>query len=55
MRAGDPFAAHLYRLVVSDRGIERSAFDVFTDGFNDWERLLGEWGFIEGRPVPARR
>jgi hypothetical protein len=56
-RAGDPFAG--YRLVVSDKGVERAAVDVFADAFKDWERFLGEWGFVEGRlvegrPVPAR-
>jgi hypothetical protein len=54
MRAGDPLAVHKYHLVVSDKGVERAAVDVFADAFRDWERFLGEWGFIEGRPVPAR-
>ena len=48
MRAGDPFAVYNYRLVVSDRGVERAAIDVFIDAFKDWERFLGSWGFIEG-------
>jgi hypothetical protein len=55
MRAGDPFAVHRYRLVVSDKGVERAAVDVFADAFKDWERFLGEWGFIEGTcPPPGR-
>jgi hypothetical protein len=54
MRAGDPLAVHKYHLVVADKGVERAAVDVFADAFRDWERFLGEWGFIEGRPVPAR-
>jgi hypothetical protein len=49
MRAGDPLAVYHYRLVVSDKGIERAAIDVFTDAFKDWERFLGSWGFVEGR------
>jgi hypothetical protein len=54
MRAGDPLAVHRYRLVVSDKGVERTALDVFTDASKDWERFLGEWGFVEGRLAPAR-
>jgi hypothetical protein len=55
MRAGDPLAAHHYRLVVSDKGVERAAIDVFGDAFKDWEQFLGRWGFIEGRcPPPGR-
>jgi hypothetical protein len=49
MRAGDPFAVHRYRLMVSDKGVERHAIDVFGEAFKDWERFLGRWGFIEGR------
>ena len=54
MRAGDPLAVFRYWLVVLDKSVERAAVDVFADAFRDWERFLGEWGFIEGRPVPAR-
>jgi hypothetical protein len=55
MRAGDPFAVHRYRLVVLDKGIERSALDVFEEAFKDWQRFLGTWGFVEGTLVPANR
>ena len=53
MRAGDPFAVHRYRLVVSDHGVERAALDVFEEAFKSWQRFLGQWGLIEGRIVPA--
>jgi hypothetical protein len=55
MPASDPFAVDRYRLVVSDKGIERAAVDVFENAFKDWERFLGRWGFIEGRCPPAGR
>jgi hypothetical protein len=54
MRAGDPLAVHHYRLVVSDKGVECASIDVLADAFKDWEWFLGEWGFVEGRLVPAR-
>lgn len=54
MRAGvDPLAVYRYRLVVLDKGEERSALDVFEEAFKDWQRLLGAWGFVEGTPVPS--
>ncbi len=53
MRFGDPFAAHFYRLVLSDSGVERAALDVFEEAFKNWQWFLGEWGFIEGTLVPA--
>jgi hypothetical protein len=54
-RVGDPFAVDRYRLVVSDKGVERAAVDVFGDAFKDWERFLGRWGFIDGScPPPGR-
>ena len=48
MRAGDPLAMHRYRLVIFDKGTERSAADVFEEALRDWQRLLGTWGFVEG-------
>lgn len=54
MRAGvDPLAVYRYRLVVMDKGAERSALDVFEEALGDWQRLLGTWGFVEGTPVPS--
>lgn len=53
MRAGDRLAVHRYRLVIVDKGTERSALDVFEEAFRDWQRLLGTWGFVEGTFVPA--
>jgi hypothetical protein len=46
MRAGDPLVVHRYRLVVSDKGVERAAVDVFADAFRYWEWFLGEWGHL---------
>jgi hypothetical protein len=52
---GDAFSARLYHLVVSDKGVERSALEVFEEAFKDWEQFLGRWGFIEGGcPPPGR-
>jgi hypothetical protein len=53
MRAGDPLAVHHYRLMVSDKGVERTALDLFAAALKDWEWFLGEWGFVEGKLVPA--
>lgn len=53
MRAGDPLAVHLYRLVILDKGVERAALAVFEEAFVDWQRYLGAWGFVEGTIVPA--
>jgi hypothetical protein len=51
-QAGDDLrAGYCYRLVVSDRGVERPAVEVFEEAFKVWERLLGEWWFIEGSPI----
>ena len=47
MRAGDPLDIHLYRLVISDNGVERTALDVFEEAFKVWRQFLGEWWFIE--------
>jgi hypothetical protein len=55
VRAGDPLAVYRYRLVILDKGAERPALDVFEAAFRDWQRLLGEWGFVEGTFVPASR
>ena len=44
MRAGDPLAVHRYRLIIVDKGAERSALDVFEEAFRDWQELLGTWG-----------
>ena len=45
---GDPFAVSLYHLIVTDNEEERSAVDVFEQAYKDWQRFLGEWGFVEG-------
>jgi hypothetical protein len=56
MRAGDPLAVYRYRLVVSDKGVERAALDVFEEAFKSWQRFLKQWGMIEGGTfVPASR
>jgi hypothetical protein len=52
-RCGDPLVAYRYQLIISDKGVERAALDVFEEAFRDWQRLLGAWGFVEGTPVPA--
>jgi hypothetical protein len=49
--ANDPRTGYHYRIVVSDRGVERPAVDVFEEAFKVWERLLGDWWFIEGSPI----
>lgn len=46
---GDPFTVGHYQLIVTDNDEERSAVDVFEQAYKDWERFLGEWGFVEGR------
>jgi hypothetical protein len=46
MRIGDPLVVHRYRLVVSDKGVERAAVDVFADAFQYWEWFLREWGHL---------
>ena len=41
----------MQELTVTDDHGERNANTIFIEAFKFWELFLGDFGFIEGRPV----